>query len=51
MESDNLFSNTHQKKNNPPLAEELRPKTLDEFFGQKSILGKNSLLRNAILND
>ena len=51
MESDNLFSNTYNIKSNAPLADKLRPKTLDDFFGQESILGKNSLLRNAILND
>ena len=51
MESDNLFSNIYQTKSNAPLADKLRPKNLDEFFGQESILGNNSLLRNAILND
>ena len=51
MESDNLFSNTYRKQSNAPLADILRPKNLDDFFGQESILGNNSLLRNAILND
>jgi len=51
MESDNLFSNTFHIKSNAPLADKLRPKKLDDFFGQESILGNNSLLRNAILND
>ena len=51
MESNNLFSNIYQTKSNAPLADKLRPKNLDEFFGQESILGNNSLLRNAILND
>ena len=51
MESYNLFSNTNQTQSNAPLADKLRPKNLDEFFGQESILGNNSLLRNAILND
>jgi len=51
MESDNLFSNTHQIKSNAPLADKLRPKNLDDFYGQESILGNNSLLRNAILED
>ncbi|ABM71296.1 putative ATPase, AAA family [Prochlorococcus marinus str. MIT 9515] len=49
--SDNLFSNAFQIQSNAPLADRLRPKTLDDFFGQESILGNNSLLRNAILND
>ena len=31
-----------------PLAERMRPKTLDEFFGQEHIVGKNKLLRRAI---
>ncbi len=51
MESDDLFSNTYQIQSNAPLADKLRPKHLDDFFGQESILGNNSLLRNAILND
>ena len=51
MESDNLFSNIYQIQSNAPLADKLRPKNLDDFFGQESILGNNSLLRNAILND
>ncbi len=51
MEPDDLFSNTFQDNSNAPLAEKLRPKNFDDFFGQESILGKNSLLRNAILND
>ena len=51
MESENLFSNSYRIKSNAPLADKLRPKNLDEFFGQESILGDKSLLRNAILND
>ena len=31
-----------------PLADEIRPKTLDEVVGQKHILGKNGLLRRII---
>ena len=51
MQSNNLFSNNFQQEDNAPLADKLRPKSLDEFFGQESILKKNSLLSNAILND
>ena len=53
MESDNLFSKKYQfnRNANAPLADKLRPKNLDEFYGQESILGKDSLLRNAILTD
>ena len=29
----------------PPLAERMRPKNLDEYIGQKHLVGKNSILR------
>lgn len=32
----------------PPLAERIRPKTLDELAGQQHLVGKGSILRNAI---
>lgn len=31
-----------------PLAERLRPKTLDEYIGQKHLVGKNAVIRNMI---
>ncbi|MDD2799138.1 MAG: AAA family ATPase, partial [Bacteroidales bacterium] len=31
-----------------PLAERLRPKNLDEYIGQKHLVGKNSVLRRMI---
>ncbi len=34
-----------------PLADRMRPKSLDEFLGQEEIVGKNSLLRKAIESD
>lgn len=34
-----------------PLAERMRPASLDEFLGQTHIVGKNSLLRRAIIAD
>ena len=34
----------------PPLAERLRPKTLDNLIGQEHLTGKGSILRNAIEN-
>jgi putative ATPase len=34
-----------------PLADRMRPRTLDEFLGQKHILGKGSVLRKAIEED
>lgn len=33
---------------NAPLAERMRPRTLDEFVGQKHIVGEDTLLRRAI---
>jgi putative ATPase len=33
---------------NQPLADRLRPKNLDEFFGQKHLVGKNAVLRRVI---
>ncbi|MDE6188952.1 MAG: replication-associated recombination protein A [Clostridia bacterium] len=38
-------------KDDAPLAERMRPTNLDEFVGQEHIVGKNSLLRRAILTD
>jgi len=51
MQSDNLFEINHNKNFQSPLADRLRPKSLDEFYGQHNILDQNSILRNAILND
>jgi putative ATPase len=34
-----------------PLADRMRPTTLDEFFGQSHLLGKTSTLRQALEND
>ncbi len=34
-----------------PLADRMRPRTLDEFIGQKNLLGEGKLLRRAILAD
>ncbi|WP_026884324.1 replication-associated recombination protein A [Clostridium akagii] len=36
---------------NKPLAERMRPRNLDEFFGQKNIVGKGKLLRRLIESD
>src|ERR1700704_485840 len=36
--------------NLPPLAERLRPSTLDELVGQEHLTGKESILRTAIEN-
>lgn len=42
---------TGNEKNNAPLADRMRPRTLDEFVGQKHIVGEGKLLRRAILSD
>ncbi|NNJ92247.1 MAG: replication-associated recombination protein A [Gammaproteobacteria bacterium] len=34
-----------------PLADRMRPKTLDDFFGQSHVIGDSKPLREAILND
>ena len=34
-----------------PLAEKMRPKTLDDFYGQEEVVGKNSAIRQMIEND
>ena len=34
-----------------PLAEKMRPKTLDDFFGQEHIVGEGSPIREMIQND
>ena len=47
MEQHSLF---HQK-DTQPLAARLRPRTLEEFFGQKHLLGKGKVLRNLIESD
>jgi putative ATPase len=46
-EKQNLFQNLDHQ----PLAEKLRPKTLDDFVGQEHILGKDKLLRRIIESD
>ena len=51
MYSENLFTNHSQIESNAPLADILRPRNLEDFVGQESILNENSLLRSAILND
>lgn len=43
---DNLFTNMHAGMK--PLAEKMRPKTLDGFVGQQHILGQGKLLRRLI---
>jgi putative ATPase len=48
-----IFDHHSRKAADPlrPLAERMRPRTLDEFFGQKDVVGDGSLLRHAISAD
>jgi putative ATPase len=46
---DDLFEMNMNKK--APLADRMRPRTLDMFFGQAHIVGKGKLLRRAIETD
>lgn len=49
---DNLFSKLNpQTKYNQPLADRIRPETIDEMVGQKHLLEKGRLLRRAIEAD
>ena len=51
MQSDNLFEDSNPSSKQSPLADRLRPKLVEDFYGQQNILSENSILRNAILND
>lgn len=45
------FSEKENAKIASPLAERMRPKDMDHFFGQSSVVGEGSLLRHAVEND
>lgn len=45
------FMNETNKSTKAPLAERMKPKSLDDFIGQSHILGANKLLRRMILAD
>ncbi len=47
MEQHSFFDN----ESSQPLAARLRPRTLDEFFGQEHLLGKGKILRRLIESD
>jgi len=51
FEQQSLWSGMASSASRPPLAERMRPRTLDEFIGQKHILGQGRLLRRAIQAD
>ena len=40
-----------QQEQNSPLADRMRPQSLDDFVGQEKLVGKNSFLRQAISED
>ena len=46
-----LFDQPNGKSDNRPLAERMRPRTLDEYIGQGHILGAESLLRRSVAED
>lgn len=50
MNQISMFDNMDTSANEP-LAEKLRPRTLEEFVGQKHLLGKGKVLSNLIRND
>ena len=51
--TEDLFNHQRDQtlKREAPLAERLRPKTLDDFVGQRAILAEGRLLRRAIAAD
>src|SRR5438105_1987648 len=42
------FPEFYSMNNLPPLAERMRPKNLDDYVGQKHLVGKGAVLRKAI---
>jgi len=46
-----LFEQTAQNNDNTPLAERMRPQTLDQVVGQQHLLGQGKLLRQLIESD
>ncbi|MCX5821226.1 MAG: replication-associated recombination protein A [Deltaproteobacteria bacterium] len=46
-----LFDQQDGKSDNRPLAERMRPRTLDEYVGQGHLIGAESLLRRAVAED
>ncbi len=51
MEQLNLFDDSPAQFTNAPLASRLRPETLDEYVGQKHLVGEGMLLRRLIETD
>jgi putative ATPase len=48
---DELFSNKNNSSNRNPLADRMRPRTLEDIIGQEHIVGSGRLLRRAIQAD
>ncbi|MBS3908318.1 MAG: replication-associated recombination protein A [Actinobacteria bacterium] len=48
---DTLFSHSMRNSKKTPLAERMRPRSLEEFVGQEHLLGPKGLLRALIEND
>lgn len=46
-----LFDQEDGKNDNRPLADRMRPRSLDEYVGQGHLLGADSLLRRAVAED
>jgi putative ATPase len=46
-----LFDQQDWKNDNRPLADRMRPRSLDEYVGQGHLLGADSLLRRAVAED
>ena len=47
----NTLFDREEKYSFKPLAYKMRPITLDEFFGQEDVVGKDSAIRRMIEND
>ena len=45
------MANKNIQFQNAPLADRMRPRSLEEFFGQQELMGENSFLKIAIKND
>ena len=50
-EQQTLWSGVQNHPTQAPLADRMRPRTLDEFIGQQKLVGEGRLLRRAILAD
>ena len=51
FEQQTLWGGMAGNATKPPLAERMRPRRLEDFIGQKHILGEGRLLRRAIQAD